>query len=80
MAAYPETIADVVFTKSVFMDGKKLGGVQGIDIRYRLEDKGLTKVVIEMCIKRDSLEITPDKISFKSTSYKEESNEDNKNH
>ena len=63
-----KTLSDLVYTKSVYMNGKKLSGVQSVNIDYDIE-RPTTRVTISMVIKRDSLKIESDKISFEEASY-----------
>ena len=61
---YPyKTKSDIVLTKSVYMNGKKLAGVQSVNIDYDI-DKIVTQVHLTMVVKRDSIQITENKISF----------------
>jgi hypothetical protein len=55
----PQTIADLVTTYSVYVDGKKLGGCQKIDLDFDITGSCRTEVALRLAVKRDSLRITP---------------------
>lgn len=63
-----KTQSDLVYTKAVYMNGKKLSGVQSINIDYDIE-RPTTRVTVSMVVKRDSLKIEADKISFDEVTY-----------
>ena len=63
-----KTQSDLVYTKSVYMNGRRLAGVQSVNIDYDIEHP-TTRVTISMVIKRDSLKIEADKISFDEVTY-----------
>jgi len=66
--AQVKTQSDLVYTKAVYMNGKKLSGVQSINIDYDIE-RPTTRVTVSMVVKRDSLKIEADKISFDEVTY-----------
>lgn len=66
--AQVKTQSDLVYTKAVYMNGKKLSGVQSVNVNYDIE-RPTTRVTISMVVKRDSLRIETDKISFDEVSY-----------
>lgn len=64
----PATRSDLVFTKSVYMNGKKLSGVQSIKLDYDIE-RPTTLVTVSMVVKRDSIKINSDKIMFDEVNF-----------
>ena len=58
-----KTLSDLVYTKSIYINGHKLSGVQSVNIDYDIS-RPITLVTISMAVKRDSLKIESDKISF----------------
>lgn len=64
----PATRCDSVYSKSVYFNGKKLSGVQAINISYDIADV-VTLVTVKFAIKRDSLQITKDKVSFEEVAH-----------
>lgn len=54
----PQTQADIVTSKQVWIDGKKVGGVQRLEVDLDLRDANLlTKVTVTFVVKRNSLHI-----------------------
>jgi hypothetical protein len=53
----PKTNCDLVTSKSVYIDGKKVGGVLGMDIKMSMESLK-TEVIVRFAIKNGSLHIT----------------------
>lgn len=53
-----KTIADLVTSKVIYIDGKKVGGALGIEIKADIDNPSLkTEVVVRFAIKRGSLHI-----------------------
>ena len=69
MAAIQPTV-DAAMNKSVYMNGEKLGGVTVCSIAWDM-DKIVTKVTLECCVKKDSLIITENTISFHTPGHKD---------
>ncbi len=61
----PKTLTDLAITKSVYMNGRKFGGVHRIQVDYDISSPN-TKVHLTLTIKKDSLKIEDNKISFDS--------------
>lgn len=51
-----KTKADNVYNKALFVDGKKVGGVQQVNVDFNIK-KGLTFVTLRMAIKRNSFKV-----------------------
>jgi len=64
------TRSDLVIGKCLVMNGEKLGGVSRFMVDYDV-DNTVTKVTMTMVIKRDSLKIEPNRISFDTVNSKE---------
>lgn len=68
---YPyKTKSDVVLTKTVYLNGKKLSGVQAINLDYDI-NKVVTQVHVTMVAKRDSIKVTDDAISFNEVNFRD---------
>jgi hypothetical protein len=62
---HPDTKCDLAAFKTVRMNGMKLGGVSAVSINYDM-DKQVTEVVLKMAIKKESMKIDGDSVSFDS--------------
>ena len=69
-SANANTKCDVAFGRVLIMNGEKLGGVSRFMMDYDV-DNTVTKVTMTMVIKRDSLKIEPNRISFDTVNSKE---------
>jgi len=63
-----KTGCDNVFNKVVYFNGKKIGGVQSVDIEYDIT-KATTRVNISMVVANNSIVIKEDEISFDEVNY-----------
>lgn len=70
------SILDSVMNKSVYMNGKKLSGVQAVSLEYDI-DKIVTKIHLTMYARNGSIEVTDTKISFNEVAHVPESNKGN---
>jgi len=68
MKTIPDTITDLGVTKTVYMDGEKLPGLQKCSIEYEAGEA--TKVVLVLNVARGSVKVDPHDIHF-STCRKE---------
>lgn len=59
----PKTVCDLVYNKSVIVNGKKLGGCTAVTVCWDI-DHAPTQVTLKCVIKKDSLVVTKDTISF----------------
>lgn len=62
------TKSDLVINKTLYFNGKKLSGVQRVEFDYDI-NKAVTVAKVHMVIKRGSLKISDDTISFDEVAY-----------
>jgi sporulation protein YlmC with PRC-barrel domain len=60
---HPNTKSDVAYCKILSIDGKKVGGVQQVVFDYDV-DKVVTHVTLRMAVKKESVFINKNNISF----------------
>jgi hypothetical protein len=57
-AIVPNTFCDLVTSKSIYVDGKKVGGIQSMHIEFDIDKPSLQTIVsLRFAIKRGSLHI-----------------------
>ena len=64
---FPETVADTSFSKTLFINGKKIPGCQRVNIDVDVSDRNevlLTRVTCTFTIAKDSLSIEDNCIRF----------------
>ena len=63
------TLCDVVTSKKIFINKKKVGWIRSISFEYDI-NKGITLVHLIGPVKRSSVKIDKDDISFETVNYK----------